>query len=72
MATTTTDFQSSFAAVLSAPFRVVGDFLLSIAQSQRIYQEATILFALSDEELAARGMKRTDIAPMLARDFERY
>ena len=47
---------------ISNVFGYIGDFLVSIAESNSKVRQAAALQALSDAELAERGLKRQDIA----------
>jgi hypothetical protein len=49
------------ASLLAAPFKAVFRGLVAIAESNQQVREAQFLLSLSDEELAARGLKREDV-----------
>ena len=69
MATITTEYGPTLAGILKAPFRLIGDFLISVAEAQEINKQAEILFALSDEQLAEQGLKRDEIGAYLTRNY---
>ena len=69
MATITTEFHPTLAGILTAPFRVIGGFLISMAEAQQINKQAEILFAMSDEQLAERRLKRDEIGSYLVRNY---
>lgn len=47
--------------ILSAPFVAFGNALVSLAEASSRTEEIQLLQSLSDEELAARGLKRNEI-----------
>ncbi len=59
----------SFGKVLSAPFRAIGRFYISLLESNSRIQLVDRLNAMSDAQLATRGLKREDIVPHVFRDF---
>ncbi|WOI33171.1 DUF1127 domain-containing protein [Tritonibacter scottomollicae] len=48
-------------ALIAGFFRAIGNGLVHIAESNHRVNRARTLMALSDEELAQRGMKRDDV-----------
>jgi len=49
-------------AAIAAPFRAFGRFLIVMAENNGRVKEVQYLSSLSDAQLAARGLKREDIA----------
>lgn len=54
---------SSFSAIklLAAPFQAIGNALIYLAESNYRVKQLEDLAALTDEQLAARGLKREEI-----------
>ncbi len=50
-------------------FSSIFDVMLNLAESNRRAKEIERLNAMSDEQLAARGLKRTDIVRYVFRDM---
>ncbi len=46
---------------LAAPFNAIGRFLIYLAESNSRMKQLEALSAMSDEQLATRGLKREDI-----------
>lgn len=61
-------FKTAPALTLSAPFRAIGRFLIMVAESNSLAREIEKLNAMSDEELASRGVTREEAAQTLLRD----
>lgn len=63
MAHSATNFSSdrSLTDILAAPFKAVGRTLISIAESGPRMEQVRRLNAISDEELAERGLTRADV-----------
>jgi hypothetical protein len=70
MATTTTDFHTSIESVLTAPFRAVLRGFEALVAAQRVNREASQLFAMTDAQLAERGLDRASIGAHLSRHFD--
>ncbi|MBF9050012.1 hypothetical protein GTA62_12415 [Roseobacter sp. HKCCD9010] len=70
MATSTTNLKSGvgFADLILLPFTALGHFLGAIMDSNSRVREAQALNAMSDAELAKRGLKREEIAHHVFRD----
>ncbi len=51
----------SILSILSAPFVALGNALIAMAEASSRTEEIQLLQSLTDEELAARGLKRDDI-----------
>ena len=54
---------------LGAPFRAIGAWLVRLAETNRLVQEADALHAMSDADLAAKGLRREDIPRYVFRDL---
>lgn len=59
----------SFRKVLSTPFRAIGRFFVLLMENNSRVQLVDQLNAMSDEQLAARGLKRQDIVRHVFRDL---
>ena len=72
MAHITTDTHSpiafSFVATLGRYFAAIGKGLVSMGETSSRYRQVEALQALSDAELAERGMKRQDIIRVVYAD----
>ena len=55
--------------IVTAPFRAIGRGLVSMGENNPRYLEAQRLHAMTDEELAARNLKRDDIVKYVYRDL---
>ena len=59
---------SSYTPAHRSVFRAIGDFFSLITESNWRVREAQRLHAMSDAQLAARGLRREDIARHVFRD----
>ncbi|KAJ55505.1 hypothetical protein ACMU_12490 [Actibacterium mucosum KCTC 23349] len=66
MANATTNTVASFD--LAAPFRVIGNFFVAIMEANSRVKQVEFLNSLSDEQLAARGLKRDEIVREVFKD----
>ncbi|MBO9395769.1 MULTISPECIES: DUF1127 domain-containing protein [unclassified Shimia] len=55
--------------VLAAPFRAIGNGFVSLIENNSRIQQVDRLNALTDAQLAARGLKREDIVQHVFRDY---
>lgn len=60
---------ASFNATVSAFFSQLGEIMVLAMESNPRLRRVQALQALSDDELAARGLKRDDIVRHVFRDF---
>lgn len=60
---------STWGFSLSRVFRGIGDALITLTEANSRVRQAQALQALSDEELANRGLKRQDIARYVFSDM---
>ncbi len=51
----------SILSILSAPFVALGNALIAMGEASSRTEEVQLLQSLTDEELAARGLKRDEI-----------
>lgn len=61
MATALTVKPAFSLGLLARPFVVLGDFLIAMGEANSRVQTTRALMAMSDEELAERGLKRDQI-----------
>ncbi|QBX99770.1 DUF1127 domain-containing protein [Rhodophyticola sp. CCM32] len=63
MAANTTNIKhpGTIVDLLTKPFVAFGNFMVNIMENNSRYREVEFLQALSDEDLAKRGLKRDDI-----------
>lgn len=66
---TTTAAPISWGKIISSPFRAIGNFLVLIMENNSRVQLVERLNAMSDEQLAAKGIKRDDIVRYVFRDY---
>ncbi len=59
---------NSVLSILAKPFRFIGGVLVAIAEANSRQEEVQRLAAMSDEQLAKRGLKREDIVRYVFRD----
>ncbi len=59
--TVNTEHTISLGRVFSAPFRAIGRFLVAIMENNTRVKQLEYLSSLSDEQLAAKGLKREEI-----------
>lgn len=59
----------SLGAILAAPFRAIGNFMVAIMESNSRIQRVDALNAMSDEQLAERGLRREDIVRHVFGDY---
>ncbi|CUH54017.1 DUF1127 domain-containing protein [Shimia sp. R11_0] len=59
----------SLGKILAAPFVAIGNFLVAMMENNSRVQHVQALNALSDAELAERGLKRDDIVAHVFRDM---
>jgi len=74
MAITTVEFEhkSNLLNALAAPFKVLGQVFVNIAECSSINREITFLSGLSDEQLAERDLTREDIVLHVVRGHGFY
>lgn len=58
----------SLGHILAAPFRVIGNGLIAIMESNSRVQYVDRLNAMTDEQLEAKGIKRDEIVQHVFRD----
>jgi uncharacterized protein YjiS (DUF1127 family) len=67
-ATHTTNHHS-LGHILATPFRIIGNGLIAIMESNSRVQYVDHLNAMSDEQLEAKGIKRNEIVQHVFRDY---
>ncbi len=70
--TTHTISAASIGTVLVAPFKAIGRFFVQIMESNSRLHQVEQLNALTDEELAKRGLRREDIVRFVFRDYMHF
>jgi uncharacterized protein YjiS (DUF1127 family) len=66
---THTTAHHSLGYILAAPFRVIGNALIAIMESNSRVQYVDRLNAMTDEQLEAKGLKRDEIVQHVFRDY---
>ncbi|MBT0956421.1 DUF1127 domain-containing protein [Alphaproteobacteria bacterium KMM 3653] len=69
MVATTSHAPTPLLSVLAVPFRAVGNFFMAVAEASSLHHRVEKLSALSDEELAAKGLAREDIVSHVFRNY---
>ncbi len=70
MANITTNAQGSNGGFsLRGVFRAIGETLITLTEANSRVRRAEALHALTDDELAAKGLRREDIARYVFRDM---
>ncbi|MDA5556612.1 DUF1127 domain-containing protein [Shimia sp. MMG029] len=71
MALTDTTSAAPFALgkLLAAPFRAIGNGLIALAENNSRVQQIETLNAMSDAQLAERGLRREEIVRHVFRDY---
>ena len=59
---------SSLLQILATPFTAFWNYCIRVAENDPRVKQAAALSALSDEQLAERGLQRADIARFVFRD----
>lgn len=67
--TDNTHIHTSFLQVLKAPFAAIFNAMVMVGEASSRSQETQFLYSLSDEDLAARGLKREDIVRHVFRNY---
>ena len=67
--TTPTSAPISLGKILSAPFRAIGSFFVAIMENNSRIKRVDALNAMTDEQLAKRGLRREDIVRHVFGDY---
>ncbi|MGR3635323.1 MAG: DUF1127 domain-containing protein [Shimia sp.] len=67
--TTHTTAPISLGKIFAAPFQAIGRFFVAIMESNSRIQRVDALNAMTDEQLAARGLRREDIVRHVFGDY---
>ncbi|SFK96314.1 DUF1127 domain-containing protein [Shimia haliotis] len=59
----------SLGKILTAPFRAIGRFFVAIMENNSRVQRVDALNAMTDEQLAERGLRREDIVRHVFGDY---